>query len=258
MYTSNQNSPFDLSGRVALVTGAAQGLGRAIAVELAQNGAHVIVNDLRADGLSQAFVRELKESGHTAWNIAADVSNESAVAALFQQIREECGRLDILVNNAGTAITQDIFETSLEDWDRVIDTNLKSCFLCSKQAMLLMRDQKYGRIVNISSIVAHRGALMGPVHYAASKSGMLGITKTLARTGASLGIHVNAVAPGIILTELLERSHGADGIEELAKMVPLGIGAPKDVGMAVSFLCSDAANYITGATLDVNGGMCLR
>ncbi len=258
MYTSNQNSPFDLSGRVALVTGAAQGLGRAIAAELAQNGAHVIVNDLREDGLSKAFVRELNESGHTAWNIAADVSDEAAVAAMFQRISAECGRLDILINNAGTAITQDIFETSLEQWDRVIDTNLKSCFLCSKQAMLLMREQKYGRIVNISSIVAHRGALMGPVHYAASKSGMLGITKTLARTGAPLGIHVNAVAPGIILTELLERSHGVDGIEELAKMVPLGVGAPRDVGMAVSFLCSSAANYITGTTLDVNGGMCLR
>ncbi|MBC2602724.1 SDR family NAD(P)-dependent oxidoreductase [Puniceicoccus vermicola] len=255
---SHKKSPFDLSGRIALVTGSARGLGRAIAEELSRNGASVIVNDLRAEGASATLVGELKAEGHKVWNMAADVSDEIAVNALFEKIVKDCGRLDFLVNNAGTAITQDIFETSTEEWDRILDTNLKSCFLCSKRAMELMRDQKFGRIVNIASVVAHRGAFMGPVHYAASKSGMLGITKTLARTGAPLGINVNAVAPGIILTELLERSHGADGIKELAKSVPLGVGAPRDVGMSVAFLCSAAADYITGATLDVNGGMYLR
>lgn len=258
MNRSDIKSPFDLSGRIALVTGAAQGLGRVIAYELARVGASVVVNDLSAFGASAALVEELEAAGYVAWNMAADVSDEAAVASLFTRITEACGRLDILVNNAGTAISQDIFDTQLEDWDRIMNTNLKSCFLCSKQAMLLMREQKYGRIVNIASVVAHRGALMGPVHYAASKSGMLGVTKTLARTGAPLGINVNAVAPGIIQTELLERSHGKEGIEKLAESVPLGVGQPRDIGMPVAFLCSDAANYITGATLDVNGGMYLR
>ncbi|MGE9289531.1 MAG: SDR family NAD(P)-dependent oxidoreductase [Puniceicoccales bacterium] len=254
----NSKSPYDLSGRIALVTGAARGLGRAIAWELAHNGASIVVNDLRSDGPPDSLVRDLVADGHAAWNMAADVSSETEVGALFRNISEVCGGLDLLVNNAGTAITQDIFETSTEEWDRILDTNLKSCFLCSKKAMEIMRDRGFGRIVNIASVVAHRGALMGPVHYAASKSGMLGITKTLARTGAPLGINVNAVAPGIIMTELLERSHGSDGIKELAKSVPLGVGSPQDVGMAVAFFSSAAANYITGATLDVNGGMYLR
>ena len=124
--------------------------------------------------------------------------------------------------------------------------------------MELMREQRSGRIVNISSVVAHRGALFGHVHYAATKSGILGFTKTLARTGAPLGINVNAVAPGIIETELLRRTHGDEGVADLAQTIPLGLGRPSDVSNAVAFLCAEASRYITGATLDVNGGAYFR
>jgi NAD(P)-dependent dehydrogenase (short-subunit alcohol dehydrogenase family) len=124
--------------------------------------------------------------------------------------------------------------------------------------MEYMRDQQYGRIIFISSVVGHRGALFGHAHYAASKSGQLGMVKTLARTGAPLGINVNAIAPGIMATDLLFETHGADGVEELAKSIPLGLGKPEDIGNVAAFLCSEEASYITGATIDVNGGIHLR
>lgn len=249
--SSSVCSLLDLSGKIALVTGAAQGLGRATAETLAGCGAQVIVNHLNQPDVAELLAKEL---GKGAWAVQADVSSEAEVDRLFETIRQRCGRLDILVNNAGTAKSQDIFETSLEDWTQVLNTNLTSCFLCSRRAMEFMREQRSGRIVNISSVVAHRGALFGHVHYAATKSGILGFTKTLARTGAPLGINVNAVAPGIIETELLRRTHGDDGVADLAKTIPLGLGHPSDVGNAVAFLCAEASRYITGATLDVNGG----
>ncbi|PAW79922.1 MAG: short-chain dehydrogenase [Verrucomicrobia bacterium Tous-C9LFEB] len=245
----------DLTGKIALVTGAAQGLGRATAETLAGCGAQVIVNHLNQPDVAEMLANNL---GNGAWAAQADVSSEAEVERLFETIRQRCGRLDILVNNAGTARSQDIFETSLEDWTQVLNTNLTSCFLCSRRAMELMREQRSGRIVNISSVVAHRGALFGHVHYAATKSGILGFTKTLARTGAPLGINVNAVAPGIIETELLRRTHGDEGVADLAQTIPLGLGRPSDVSNAVAFLCAEASRYITGATLDVNGGAYFR
>ena len=187
-----------------------------------------------------------------------DVTDSKAVADLFENIREKFGRLDILANNAGTSQAKDIFEITDEDWDRIIKTNLTSGFYCARQAMLMMRAQKSGRIVFTSSVVGHRGALFGHVHYAATKAGQMGMVKTLARTGAPYGITVNAVAPGIIDTELLHKPHGDGGVEELAKTIPLGLGSVSDIGAAVAFLCSDGARYITGVTLDVNGGTYFR
>ena len=200
----------------------------------------------------------LKEKWGEAEVIQGDVSSEDSVRGMFGEVRERYGRLDILVNNAGIARQQDILETTLQDWNEVMEVNLTGCFLCCREAMATMRDQPGGRIINISSIVAHQGSLYGPVHYAASKSGMLGLTKTLARTGAAWGITVNAVAPGLIATELLYSTNGHEKVENLARQIPLGLGAPRDVGLAVAFLASEAARYITGATLDVNGGMYLR
>jgi NAD(P)-dependent dehydrogenase (short-subunit alcohol dehydrogenase family) len=177
---------------------------------------------------------------------------------MFEQIKEHYGCLDILVNNAGTTKSQDIFETELEDWDFILKTNLSSVFLCSKAAMEIMKKQKSGRIINISSIVGERGALYGHVHYASTKSGMFGFTKTLARTAAPLGITVNCIAPGIIETELLFKTHGEAEVTKLAESVPLGLGKTKDIGLAVAFLAGDGGRYITGTTIDVNGGMYLR
>ena len=246
---------FELHDKIALVTGAAQGLGKGIALTLAEAGADIIVNDLKADERTDQLQEELKQLGVLVHIMEADVSREEAVQELFQEIESDYGKLDILVNNAGTAQAQDIFEISLSEWDRIIQTNLTSCFLCSQAAVKLMKNKGFGRIVSISSVVGLQGALYGHVHYAASKSGMLGFTKTLARTVAPFGITVNAVAPGVIQTELLQKTHGAEGIEKLADNVPLGMGKPEDVGYAVAFLCSEEARYLTGATIDVNGGM---
>lgn len=247
-----------LKGKVALVTGASRGLGKGIALVLAEQGADVIVNYLHSREEAEHVSSELEGLGSKCTCIQADVSNADDVQRMFAEIKERYGRLDILVNNAGTTKSQDIFSTTEEDWDRIIDTNLKSVFLCSKEAMNIMKEQQSGRIINISSIVGHRGALYGHVHYAATKSGIFGFTKTLARTAASHGITVNAIAPGIIETELLFKTHGADEVEKLADGVPLGLGKPRDIGLAAGYLAGEGGRYITGATLDVNGGMYLR
>ena len=248
----------DLEGKVALVTGASRGIGRGIALVLAEKGAVVIVNYRVSGEEAKEVCERIQAHGGRAVAIQADVSRASDVSAMFATIGREYGRLDILVNNAGTTRAQDILKTELEDWDFIVSTNLTSAYLCSKHAMHMMRDQGDGRIVFVSSVVAHRGALYGHVHYAATKGGMLGMVKTLARTGAPLGIRVNAVAPGITETELLFETHGRPEIEKLAAQVPLGLGTPRDVGLAVAYLCGEAGSYITGATIDVNGGSYMR
>jgi NAD(P)-dependent dehydrogenase (short-subunit alcohol dehydrogenase family) len=247
-----------LAGKTAIVTGASRGLGKGIALVLAEHGANVVVNYHSAAACAEEVCAQVEALGGKALAVQADVSMEADVAKLMAAAKERFGSVDILVNNAGTTRAQEIFDTTLDDWEFIIKTNLTSCFLCSKAAMDVMREQGSGRIVNISSIVGHRGALFGHVHYAATKSGMFGFTKTLARTAAPLGITVNCVAPGIIETELLFQTHGEEGVAELAGGVPLGLGKPRDVGLAVAYLCGEGGRYITGATIDVNGGMYLR
>lgn len=249
---------FSLENKVALVTGASRGLGAGIAEGLATAGADVIINYLSAKERAEAVAARIKEKGRRCVIVTADVSQEDPVRSLFETVKSEFGRLDILVNNAGTARPQDIFQTSLADWQFIINTNLTSTFLCSKYAMEMMKDQGHGRIIAISSVVGHRGALYGHTHYAASKSAQLGLMKTLARTGAPFGITANAVAPGIIQTELLFDTHGSEEVQRLSETVPLGLGSPSDVAAAVVFLASDEARYITGATIDVNGGIYMR
>ena len=247
-----------LENKTALVTGASRGLGKGIAQKLAQYGANVIVNFNKNENEAEKTLKEVLNSGVKAIRIKADVTSEEQVDEMFRQIKDEFGRLDILVNNAGTSQSKDIFDMSKEDWDFILKTNLTSGFLCTKKAMEIMKEQQYGRIIFNSSIVGQRGALFGHVHYAATKSGQIGMIKTLARTGAPHGIRVNAVAPGIIETELLLKIHGRKEVDQLAASIPLGLGTPEDVGEAVAFLASDASRYITGATLDVNGGMNFR
>lgn len=248
----------ELEGKVALVTGASRGLGKGIALVLAEKGADVVVNYHSDEQAASQVAAEIEKLGRHPLVIQADVSNENDVKRMFAAIDSKFGQLDILVNNAGTTKSHDIFETDLDEWDWIIRTNLTSCFLCSKAAMQRMKARRSGKIVNISSIVGHRGALYGHVHYASTKSGMFGFTKTLARTAAELGITVNCVAPGIIETELLFQTHGADDVDKLASGVPLGLGRTRDVGLAVAYLCGEGGRYITGATIDVNGGMYLR
>jgi NAD(P)-dependent dehydrogenase (short-subunit alcohol dehydrogenase family) len=223
-----------------------------------REGAQVIINAPAFEELPVKWLSKFKNTKNKPVYLEADVADPDQVNRLFDEVESRFGRLDILINNAGISQSKDIFSIEFSDWKKILAVNLDSGFLCSKRAMLLMQKQKYGRIIFISSMVAHQGALFGHLHYAASKSGQLGLMKTLARTAAKYGITVNAVAPGIIDTELLRATHGEKGISRLAKNIPLGVGRPEDVSNAVAFLCSEHACYITGATLDVNGGMYMR
>lgn len=247
-----------LTGKVAIVTGASRGLGRGIALVLAEQGADVVVNYVSAEAQAREVVAQIEALGRRALAVQADAGSAGDVERLFQATLEHFGRLDILVNNAGTSQAKDIFQIEEDDWERILRTNLTSCFLCSRAAMRILAKQKSGCIVNISSVVGHQGALFGHVHYAATKSGMLGMTRTLARTGAPLGVTVNAVAPGCIETELLHETLSDAGVEEMRGKIPLGLGTTRDVGLAVAFLCGEGGRYITGATLDVNGGLYMR
>jgi 3-oxoacyl-[acyl-carrier protein] reductase len=252
-------SDLDLTGRVALVTGAGRGLGRAVALRLAAAGAAVAVNDLDPAGAA-ATADAVTVAGGTAIALPGDAARADSVAALLGTLDRRFGRLDILVNNAGITRAQEIFDTDEADWDEVVRVNLTGPFLVAKAAMVRMRDAgRGGRIVNMGSMVGHQGAVRGWVHYGATKAGLHGLTKTLARTAAKHAITVNAVAPGIIASDMLIAGHGADGVAQLVQTVPLGrLGTPEDVAAAVHFLSSDAARYITGAVIDVNGGMYMR
>ena len=247
-----------LQGKVGLVTGAGRGIGAGIAQAFAAAGADVVVNDLAESAASIAVCRAIAATGRRALFCAADVSREDDVARMFSTIAAEFGQLDIMVNNAGIARHEDIFTTSLESWNAVINTHLTGAFLCSREAMRVMRTQGSGRIIQISSVVAHQGAIHGFVHYAAAKSGLLGFTKTLARTAAPFGITVNAIAPGIVDSDMLRTTHGSEGVAELADAVPLGISTASEIGAAAVYLAGEGARRITGTVIDVNGGMYFR
>jgi 3-oxoacyl-[acyl-carrier protein] reductase len=253
------NGHFQLNGKVALVTGAARGIGAAIARTFAAAGADICLNHLDDAEDAERLRSEIEAQGRRAIAIAADIADPAAVEAMFVSLIQRLGRLDILVNNAGITRAEDIFDTSLESWEAVLRTNLNGAFLCSKHAMQLMREQaRGGRIIQLGSVTGHQGALYGHLHYATSKAGLHGFTKTLARTGAPFGITVNALAPGLVATELLYETHGQAGVAELAKLAPLGLSSPADVAAAALYLASDEARTVTGAILDINGGMYMR
>ncbi len=243
-----------MKDKVALVTGASRGIGFAIAERLAENGATVFLNGRNEGRLTRA-VQDLRDKGHDAHAKAFDASEEATVNGAVDSILDRHGRLDILVNNAGVLLAKDVFETSPQEWDHVLRNNLTSAFLCSRAAMRAMRDCGHGgRIIMIGSTAGQRGAPAGVVAYSASKAGLAGLAQTLAYTGAPFGVTVNVVAPGMIATEMLKQGFGSD-LEKVAERVPLGLGAPRDVAEAVLFLAGESGRYITGATLDVNGGL---
>jgi 3-oxoacyl-[acyl-carrier protein] reductase len=243
-----------MKGKVALITGAARGIGKAIAMKLAGRGADVVVADINlAD--SEVTASEIgRASGVKTLALKLDVSNSSDVAAGFAKIMETFGRIDILINNAG--ITRDalIMRMRDEDWDAVISVNLKSVFLCTREAVKIMAKQRYGRIVSIASIVAFMGN-PGQANYAASKAGIVGLTKTTAKEYAKRGITANAVAPGFIMTAMTE-ALPEKVRQDMQNSIPMDrLGTVEDVANAVAFLASDEASYITGNVIHVNGGM---
>jgi 3-oxoacyl-[acyl-carrier protein] reductase len=237
---------------VALVTGASRGIGRATALALARAGAHVAVNYHTSINGAEAAVREITGLGRRAMAVHADVADSARVTSMVEAVLRQMGRIDILVNNAGTAsriATTDLTET---EWDRVVDVNLKGAFLCVRAVLPTMMAQRWGRIINISSIAGQTGGHLG-AHYAAAKAGLLGLTKFLARETARWGITVNAVAPSGIPTDLLLQT-GVDSAT-LAQRPAGRAGTPEEVAAAVLFLASDAAAYITGQTISLNGGL---
>ncbi len=257
--TAQSSTTPGLSGQTALVAGAVGGIGRAVALTLARAGADIAINHFKTPATAEALADDIRGLGRRALVVAADVGDESAVAGMFRAIDEAFGKLDILVANAGITRPLDIFDTSLVDWNAVLRTNLTGTFLTAKEAMIRMRGAGRGAIVIMGSVVGHQGALKGHVAYGATKAGLHGMAKTLARTGAPLGIRVNAVAPGIVDTDLLMNTHGTAGIAELKTRVPLGeLASVEDVAEAVLYLVGPAGRHITGTVLDVNGGMLMR
>jgi len=244
---------FSLAGKVALVTGASQGIGRATALALAEAGAKVVVAARNEEKLA-ALAEEIAAKGAVAFALKMDVADAEQVKAGFKAVLEKFGKLDILVNNA--AITRDglAMRMKLEDWDAVIRTDLTGAHLCTQQALATMVRARAGRIINIASVVAQMGNA-GQANYVAAKGGLIGLTKAIAMEIASRNVTVNAVAPGFIETPMTEVL--SDKVkEELKTRIPLGrMGTDRDVAAAIVFLASDEAGYITGHVLDVNGGM---
>ena len=242
-----------LSGRVAVVTGASQGIGRAIALKLAHQGATVALS-ARNQAKLEELSAEIQAAGGKANAFVLDVGNEDQVKTTFKQIIASLGKIDVLVNNAGITRDQLVMRMKRADWDEVINTNLTSAYLCIQQAIGSMLKQRWGRIINVTSVFGQTGQA-GQANYAASKAGLIGLTMAMAREVASRNITCNAVAPGFIETAMT--STLSEEFKQTAlKMIPLGrVGASDDVANAVAFLASDEAGYITGQTLNVNGGM---
>ncbi len=245
-----------LEGRTAIVTGGSRGIGRAIAFELARRGAKVVVNYVNSANDAQAVVDEIKSAGGDALAVQANVGEENAVEQLIKATTDAFGRVDILVNNAGTTRDNLIMRMKVEDFDFVIQNNLRSAWLCSKAVIRPMMKNRYGRIINITSVSGVIGQA-GQTNYSASKAGMIGLTKSLAREIASREITVNAVAPGFIMTDLT-KDLPDDLKTQLNQFIPLGRwGEVQDVANAVAFLASSEAGYITGQVLNVDGGMAM-
>jgi 3-oxoacyl-[acyl-carrier protein] reductase len=243
-----------LEGQVALVTGGGRGIGRATVLALAGKGAAVAVNYSRSRDEAEAVAAQIRAAGGRAEAIQADVSAAEQAERLIEETVERLGRLDLLINDAGITRDNLLLRMGEAEWDAVLDVNLKGTFLCTKAALRRMLRQKSGRIVNVTSIIGITGQA-GQANYAASKAGIIGFTKSVAREVASRGILVNAVAPGFIATQMTD-ALPAEQRETVARQIPLGrIGQPEDVAGVILFLCSPQASYITGQVLVVDGGL---
>lgn len=243
-----------LTGKCAVVTGASRGIGRAIAIELANQGANVVVNFSGNAQKAEQVVEEIKANGGEAIAVQANVAHTESVQQLMKTAIDTFGSLDILVNNAGITRDNLIMRMKDDEWDDVINTNLKGVFLCTKAVTRQMMKQRAGRIINISSIVGVAGNA-GQANYVAAKAGVIGLTKTTAQELASRNILVNAIAPGFITTEMTE-GLPEELKEAMLKQIPLAkLGQPEDIAKAVAFFASDNSKYITGQTLHIDGGM---
>lgn len=246
----------DLGGKVAVVTGASRGIGRAVALAMAERGCHVVVNYAGNTSAAEETASRVRGLGVRALVIKADVADQEQVNAMMKQVLQEFGRIDILVNNAG--ITRDNLLPRLQeqDWDAVLNTNLKGAYHCAKAVLRPMLKARWGRIINISSVVALSGN-PGQSNYAAAKAGLIGFTKSLAREIGSRNITVNAVAPGYIDTDMTA-GLTEENKSQMLNNIPLGrLGTPEDVAAAVAFLAGGGAGYITGQVIVVDGGMAM-
>lgn len=248
---------FDLKNKVALVTGARRGMGRTHALALAKQGAKVVITDIDANQC-EPVAEEIKSGGGEAVCLKMDVSNSTEVNQVFDEIIKKYGRLDILVNNAGIFFAKPAIELSEEDWDRMIDINLKGQFLCAQRAAKEMAKNKWGRIINIASVASGQVGVgvYGAAHYTASKGGIIGMTETLAIEWAPLGININVVAPGAIDTPMVSDSElPKEAMDAMLANIPLKrMGKPEEVSAMVVFLASNESSYVTGATFYVDGG----
>ncbi|MGE7877020.1 3-oxoacyl-[acyl-carrier-protein] reductase [Peribacillus muralis] len=243
-----------LKGKKALVTGASRGIGREVALELALQGADVAINYSGSEAKANEVVDEIKALGREAFAIQCDVANGESVTNMVKEVVERFGRVDILVNNAGITRDNLLMRMKEEEWDAVINTNLKGVFLCTKAVTRQMMKQRSGRIINMASIVGVSGNA-GQANYVAAKAGVIGLTKTTAKELASRGITVNAIAPGFISTDMTGELP-EDVQKAMLDQIPLArFGDPKEVASVASFLASDASKYMTGQTLHVDGGM---
>ncbi len=248
------NGNTEFAGKVAMVTGAGQGMGRAVAARLAAAGARVVVNDISAES-AERTAKALSDAGHDATAVAGDVSRPDAVREMFRTAVDHYGALHVLVNNAGILYPTAVEDMDADEWDLVIAVNLRGTFLCSQAAIGPMREAGWGRIVNFSSTAGKNVSTVGGAHYTAAKAGVLGFTRHLAKEVAAYGITVNAVCPGLIDTEMVRTVIDPERADAYARGFPIErLGEPGEVAELVAFLASDRASYITGASLDINGG----
>jgi 3-oxoacyl-[acyl-carrier protein] reductase len=241
----------DLTGKIALVTGGAEGIGKACAHTLAQAGAQVVIADINEEGARLTADTLPGGKAHH-----CDLADPQSIRELTERLQTETGSVDILVSCAGIiSYRKGIGEVSPEEWDNVLNVNLRSAYMLCRELIKGMKSKRYGKIVHFSSLAARQGAIEAGIHYAASKAGLIGLVRTLAKEAAPFQITVNAVAPGIIATETVLKQI-ADHEDAYIKTIPLGrLGDPKDVANVVLFLCSPLSDYLTGLTIDVNGGM---
>ena len=244
----------EFEGKVAIVTGAGQGMGRAVAIRLAHGGASIVINDINGEAADKT-VSHLKSYGHKAVAAPGDVTSSRDVQTMVETALREFGDVHILINNAGILRPTPVVDIEEDEWDLVVGVNLKGTYLCSRAVLKPMQDAGWGRIVNFSSTAGKNISTVGGAHYTAAKAGILGFTRHLAKEVASHGITVNSVCPGLIDTEMVRSTISEQRARAYAESFPISrLGEPEEVAELVAFLASDRAAYITGASLDINGG----